>query len=97
MQSMAANRHSHTQYDCQTKNKYLEMCVMTFDIPYRFHSNSEGVMMPEMTEVAEFMETLLEDCSHNPEESFLALRVCFWTMSNVVITLYPAAESEMAT
>ncbi|CAL8271230.1 unnamed protein product [Merluccius merluccius] len=40
-----------------------------------FNRNTGGLMIPEITEVSEFMETLLEDCSKNPDESFLALRV----------------------
>ncbi|KAJ3613847.1 hypothetical protein NHX12_020092 [Muraenolepis orangiensis] len=55
-----------------------------------FYRNSGGLMVPE---VSEFMESLLEDCSKNPEESFLALRVVGvmgWALETAGNTLIPS-------
>ena len=65
----------------------------SIDVPYRFYRNSEGLRIPELTQVSDFMATILEDCSVNPEESFLALRVCSDNVSyrqvNIVDRMVP--------
>ncbi|KAG7265390.1 hypothetical protein CRUP_011096, partial [Coryphaenoides rupestris] len=61
--------------DMLSMAKFRQSKAIMYALANTVRGNSEGLMIPEMTEVAEFMETLLEDCSNNPEESFLALRV----------------------
>ncbi|XP_056447304.1 apolipoprotein B-100 isoform X2 [Gadus chalcogrammus] len=64
--------------DMLSTAKFRQSKAIMYALAYtvrRFYRNSEGLRIPELTEVSDFMATILEDCSVNPEESFLALQV----------------------